>query len=76
MRNRRRKNKSGSHFRAGQLNHLIDEVCHPFYRVNKGFVLVDGILHALVEKDLPKSLQKFAKYNFDTIVKEIRKRTR
>jgi hypothetical protein len=70
-----KKKLNGKHFTNGQLNRLIDDVCHPLYKVNKGFVLIDGALHALAEKDLPKSLKKFTKYNFDTIVKEIRKWT-
>lgn len=34
-------------------------------------VLVDGILHGMVEKDPPESLRKFVKYNLPKIVKEI-----
>jgi hypothetical protein len=58
-------------YTAGQLNSLIDDVCHPFFKENPGFILVDGILHGMVEKDPPESFRKFMKYNLPEIVKEV-----
>jgi hypothetical protein len=46
-------------------------VCHPFFKENPGFILVDGILHGMVEKDPPESFRKFMKYNLPEIVKEV-----
>jgi len=48
----------------GQLNKLIDDLIHPLFRKNKGFILVDGVLHGLVEQNPPLSMKKFVKYNF------------
>jgi ATP-dependent RNA circularization protein (DNA/RNA ligase family) len=58
-------------YTTGQLNSLIDDVCHPFFNENPGFILVDGILHGMVEKDPPESFRKFVRYNLPQIVKEI-----
>jgi hypothetical protein len=46
-------------------------VCHPFFKENLGFILVDGILHGMVEKDPPERFGKFVRYNLPQIVKEI-----
>jgi hypothetical protein len=46
-------------------------VCHPFFKENPGFILVDGILHGLIEKDPPESFRKFVRYNLPKTVKEI-----
>jgi hypothetical protein len=58
-------------YSTGQLNNLIDDLCHPLFTENSGFILVDGVLHGLVEKDPPESFRKFVRYNLPRIVKEI-----
>ena len=57
-------------YTTGELNRLVDDLCHPFYKENQGFVLVDAVLHGLVEKNPPESVRKFLRYNLPTIVKE------
>jgi hypothetical protein len=41
--------------------------------VNEGFVLVDGVLHGLVEQNPPQSVKKFIKYNLPAVMKKARK---
>ena len=53
----------------GKLNRLIDSVMHPLFKKHPGFVLLDGVLHALVEQNPEESLRKFIKYNLDKLVK-------
>jgi len=53
----------------GQLNKLIDSLLHPLFKKHPGFVILDGILHALVEQNPEESLHKFIKYNLDKLVK-------
>jgi hypothetical protein len=53
------------------MNKLVDDMCHPFFEKNPGFVLVDGILHAIVEKDPPTTVKKFVRYNLPKIMKEL-----
>jgi hypothetical protein len=60
-------------YTKGELNYLIDDLLHPLYKVNEGFVLVDGVLHGLIEQNPPLSVKKFMKYNLPAIMKEVRK---
>ena len=53
----------------GQLNKLIDSLLHPLFKKHPGFVILDGVLHALVEQNPEESLRKFVKYNLDKLVK-------
>jgi hypothetical protein len=60
-------------YSKGQVNYIIDSVCHPLAKVNRNFILLDGVLHGLVEKDPVQTAKKFVKYNLPTIIEEIRK---
>jgi hypothetical protein len=58
-------------YTTGELNKLIDSVCHPLFDSDKRFFLLDGFLHALVERDPITSVTKFAKYNVPKLVKQL-----
>ena len=60
-------------YTKGALNRMIDDAVHPLYRINEGFVLVDGVLHGMVERNPPQSVKKFIKYNLPLIIKKARK---
>ena len=36
-------------YTKGELNKLADSLCHPLFKVDKGFIILDGFLHALIE---------------------------
>lgn len=57
----------------GRYELSIDDLLHPLYNVNEGFVLVDGVLHGLVEQNPPQSVKKFIKYNLPAVMKKARK---
>lgn len=59
-------------YTKGELNKLIDSLCHPFFKSDKGFILFDGLLHGLVEQDPPTSVRKFIKYNLPQLIKRAR----
>lgn len=63
-------------YTKGELNKLIDGLCHPLFKTNKGFVLVDGLLHAMVEQDPPRTVKKFMKYNLPKIVEQITEKSK
>jgi len=44
------------------LNKLIDELVHPGARRDRRLWALDFLLHALVEKDLKKSIRKAIRY--------------
>lgn len=60
-------------YTKGELNYMIDDMLHPLYKVNEGFVLVDRVLHGLVEQNPPQSVKKFIKCNLPAMMKEVRK---
>jgi hypothetical protein len=63
----------------GKANDLIDQIVHPHFKDHPSFILVDGLLHAMVEQNPDESLRKFLRYNapkLPTYLISKRKRTR
>jgi hypothetical protein len=52
---------------------MIDDALHSFYRINEGFILVDGALHDVVELNPPQSVKKFIKYNLPLVIEKTHK---
>jgi hypothetical protein len=65
---RTKKKKRG--YSIGDLNRLVDSVCHPLCETDRTFILLDGFLHALVEQDPPTTVKKFMRYSLPKIVKQ------
>ena len=55
----------------GYANQLIDAAIHPLTRGHPEMWVLDGLLHAAVEGDLGKSIQKNLRYNLEPLLKEI-----
>jgi len=53
----------------GQLNKIIDTLVHPYFKESPFFVILDGMLHAMVEQDPEESFKKFIRYNLIEFVK-------
>lgn len=75
-RKRSRKRKRKTLYTVGEVNRLIDTLVHPLAEKDQGFILLDGFLHALNERNPPLSLRKFMKYNLPEIVKRMEKASR
>jgi len=58
-------------YSAGQMNKLVDDLVHPFYKTSEWYRVADGLLHGLVEKNIRVSAKKFVKYNLPEIAKKI-----
>ena len=58
----------------GNLNRLIDDMMHPYFKDHPALILADGLLHAAVEKNPRSSLTKFVKYNVPILLTELGKR--
>ena len=69
----KKKKKTVSPYSKGELNKLIDNIFHPLFETNEGFILVDGFLHGLVEQNLPLSIRKFIEYNLPRLIRQIEK---
>jgi len=65
----RRKRKS--FYNKSEKNAIIDSVVHPWANEHWGFVIVDGVLHALNEQDPIESFVKFLRYNAPELLKRI-----
>ena len=63
--------KSKGLYTKGELNRLVDSLIHPLCEEDKRFILLDGFLHGLIEKDPPASVMKFVKYNLPEILKQL-----
>jgi hypothetical protein len=72
---KRKKKRAHKPYTKGELNKLIDSLCHPLFETNDGFILVDGFLHGLVEQDPPTTVRKFMKYNLPRILEQVRKKS-
>lgn len=70
--NKARKKERCKPYTKGELNRIVDNLCHPFYKADKGFVLVDGLLHGLIEQNPPESALKFLRYNLPAIIDHIK----
>lgn len=73
---RRTRRRKRPPFTVGEINKLIDVLIHPLAEKDKSFVFLDGVLHALNERNPPQSLRKFIKYNLPEIVKRREKDSR
>ena len=55
----------------GKFNKLIDEILHPYFKQYPAPIIVDGLLHAMVEQDPDKSLNEFIRYNVPKLLRVI-----
>ena len=71
MKKTRRGKGTSKLYTQGELNKLIDSLCHPLAETDKGFILVDGLLHAFVEQNPPVTIRKFIKYNLPKLIEQL-----
>ena len=71
-----RRKRRGIKVTKGDLNRLIDDVLHRHFSENVAFVIVDGLLHAVVERNPDESLRKFVRFNVPVLVREMARKRR
>ena len=76
MTGRSRRKRRGIKVTKGDLNKLIDDVFHRHFSENVGFVIVDGLLHAVVERNPEESVRKFVRYNVSALIRETARKKR
>jgi len=54
------------------LNKIVDSLLHPYFNDYPAMIIVDGLLHAIVEQNPNESLTKFIKYNLPRLLKSYR----
>jgi hypothetical protein len=70
---RERKTRRKRTYSRGDVNAIVDAICHPLADEHWVFVLVDGLCHAAVEDNPKESLAKFVRYNLPELLKRILK---
>lgn len=76
MKERGKRKRRGIKVTKGGLNRLIDDIFHRRFSENVGFVIVDGLLHAVVERNPEESARKFVRFNVPVLVREMARKRR
>ena len=63
-------------YTKGEINKLIDSLCHPLFKTNERYMLLDWLLHGLVEQRPASTIRKFVKYNLPKLIEQIEKKTK
>ncbi len=72
-RKKKNRRKRRTIYSKSEKNAIIDSIVHPWADEHWGFVIVDGVLHALNEQDPVESFVKFLKYSAPELLKRILK---
>jgi hypothetical protein len=62
--------KSRRHYSKGDINRLIDTLLHPLFDHSPELMIVDSVLHGLVERNLTETARKLIRYNLPKIIEE------
>jgi hypothetical protein len=69
----RRNKKIAYHYTKGELNRAINSLIHPLSKRNPTLVVLDVILHGLVEQKTSETVVKFIRYSLPQIIAEMSK---
>jgi len=58
---------------TGELNKIIDALIHPLAKTDASYIVLDTILHGIVEQNPSTTIRKFIKYNLPKIVDQFEK---
>jgi hypothetical protein len=70
---RKSKRKRRRQYSKGELNRLVDDLMHPLSDKKPALLILDTVLHGLVEQNPPETIRKFMRYNLSKILEEILK---
>jgi hypothetical protein len=58
-------------YTPGELNKTVDALLHPLAKVDPWFLVLDGVLHGLIERDPSETVVKFIQHNLPTLISEL-----
>ena len=58
-------------YTTGELNRTVDALFHPLGKLDTAFLLLDGIIHGIIERNPPKSIAKFIHHNLPKLVAQL-----
>ena len=70
---RPRNTKQAYSYTKGELNRVIDSLIHPLSKRNPTLIVLDVILHGLVEQKPAETIAKFMRYTAPEIINELTK---
>ena len=56
---------------AGKLNKLVDDLLHPYFTDYPTLIIMDSLLHAMIEQDPKTSMRKSVRYNLPKLVENL-----
>jgi len=71
MNQRSRKRREPQFYTTSELNQLIDSIMHPLAKNNPYIMILDGLLHGIVERNPSASTVKFIKYNLPKLLEQL-----
>ena len=73
MRDRSNRRRNSSIYTTGELNRLIEGLCHPFFSDEPTMIFVDGLLRTIVEQNPTISTRKFIINNLPKLIDQLLK---
>ena len=58
-------------YTTGELNKTVDDLLHPLAKLDPVFLIVDGLLHGIIEQNPPESILKFIHYNLPKMASQL-----
>jgi hypothetical protein len=58
-------------YTAGELNKTFDALLRPLAKVSPWFLVLDGVLHGLIEQNPSETVAKFVQYNLPTLIADL-----
>jgi hypothetical protein len=50
---------------------MVDALLHPLAKVDPWFLVLDGVLHGLIERNPSETVVKFIQHNLPTLISEL-----
>lgn len=58
-------------YTTGELNKTVDDLLHPLAKLDPAFLLLDGLLHGIIEQNPPESILKFIHHNLPKLASQL-----
>jgi hypothetical protein len=55
---------------------MVDALLHPLAERSLGLLMLDGVLHVIIERNPPESAAKFIQYNLPTLLAKLLRKQR
>jgi hypothetical protein len=57
-------------YTTGELNKTVDALLHPLADLDPAFLVLDGVIHGIIEQNPPESILKFIHHNLPRLLSE------